>query len=114
MQQPPPTPAFDYETERRRAAVARDFTTPAIITLVLYLVLWLPGLIANIVYLLQARDTERLTGRKPDGAGCLLALAIVFIGMPILACGGIFVLFLVDGALSAGTSAGIDAAGVVC
>ena len=75
---------MDYETERRRAAIARSYTTPAIITLVLYFIFWLPGAIANLVYLSQARNDRRLTGHQADGHGCLVALAIVFVALPIV------------------------------
>lgn len=75
---------FDYETERRRAAAVRDYTTPAIITLVLYFVMWLPGLIANIIYFMQASEDEKLTGHPPQGKGCLLALLIVWVAGPFL------------------------------
>lgn len=99
-----PYPPFDYETERRRAAAARDYTTPAVLTLVLYFVMWLPGLIANIIYYLQATEDERLTGHPPQGKGCLVALLVFWVGVPligtIMAC-GLFVLF---GSLSVATS----------
>ncbi len=71
------------EAERQRAAVGRSYTTPAIITLVLYFVLWLPGFIANIVYLVDAQKTEQLIGRAPEGKGCLTAMLIVFILVPL-------------------------------
>jgi hypothetical protein len=50
--QPPYLPSYKPEHDyARQAAATRSYTTPAVITLVLYFVLWLPGLIANIVYL---------------------------------------------------------------
>jgi hypothetical protein len=52
---------------------------------VLYFVLWLPGLIANIVYGLNARRDERLIGRAPDGKGCLVAMLWVFVVLPVVA-----------------------------
>jgi hypothetical protein len=62
----------------------KSFTTPAVITMVLYIVLWLPGLIANILYLNEAKGVQRRTGREPEGMGCLWALLIVFTILPIL------------------------------
>jgi len=45
---------------------------------VLYCVLWVPGLIANIVFLREANAVQRETGVAPAGRGCLIAqLAIV-------------------------------------
>ena len=78
------------EIERQRAAAGRSYTTPAIITLVLYCVLWLPGLIANIVYWLEARKTEQLIGRAPEGKGCLTAMLVVSVAL-------VFLLILVGG-----------------
>ncbi len=62
--------------------VQKSFTTPAVITLVLYVVLWLPGLIANIVYWLEAKRVEEETGRAPDGKGCLVAMLWVLSIVP--------------------------------
>jgi hypothetical protein len=76
--------ATDYDTFRRISAEQKSFTTPAIITLVLYFVLWLPGLIANIVYLNEANNVQRLSGRAPEGKGCLIAMLIVFVGLPVV------------------------------
>lgn len=70
-------PHVDIDYERQRAAATRDYTTPAVITLILYFVCWLPGVIANVIYYLQARQDEALVGREPQGKGCLLALLIV-------------------------------------
>jgi hypothetical protein len=79
-----PYEPFDDETERRRMAATRDYTTPAILTLVLYFVMWLPGLIANIIYFMQASEDEKLAGHPPRGKGCLLALLIVWVAGPLL------------------------------
>ena len=79
-----PNPMYEIDRMRRFAAEQRSFTTHAVITLVLYCVLWIPGLIANIVYLQEARKIERITGRSPEGMGCLWALLIV-VCLPLLA-----------------------------
>jgi hypothetical protein len=67
---------IDIDYERQRAAATRDYTTPAVITLILYFVCWLPGIIANVIYYLQAQKDEAMTGRSPQGKGCLLALLL--------------------------------------
>jgi hypothetical protein len=85
------------ETERQRAALGRSYTTSAIITLVLYFVCWLPGLIANLVYWNEAKKTEQLIGRAPEGKGCLTTMLVVFIVVPV----ALFFLFLVTGGLVA-------------
>jgi hypothetical protein len=81
---PPATPATDYDALRRISAEQKSFTTPAIITLVLYIVLWVPGLIANIVYLNEASNIQRISGRAPEGKGCLIAMLVVFVGLPVI------------------------------
>lgn len=43
----------------------------------LYFVLYIPGLIANIVWWSQANNTKNITGRSPQGMGCLTAMLIV-------------------------------------
>jgi hypothetical protein len=50
----------------------KSFTTPAIITLVLYFVFWIPGLIANVVYYNEANSIQKRTGREPEGKGVSL------------------------------------------
>ncbi|MBA2286503.1 MAG: hypothetical protein H0W02_13570 [Ktedonobacteraceae bacterium] len=84
--QPPPWPGYPpmVEAERWRGAITRSYTTPAILTLVLYCVMWLPGVIANIVYLQSAKRTQYITGYAPEGKGCLTAMMIVFVYIPLL------------------------------
>lgn len=94
-----------YEEDRRRAAAMRGDVTPAIWTLVLYIVLWVPGLVANIVYLQPASRDQRLTGQAPEGKSCLTALLVVFIIIPlVLAC------MLVAGAGLAGLGSSLGSA----
>jgi hypothetical protein len=98
FQQAPYTSPFDLA---RQSAAMRSYVTPAVITLVLYCVLWIPGLIANIVYLSAANEDRRTSGLEPQGRGCLIALLGVFIGLPLLACVG----FVGIGALGVGLGA---------
>jgi len=70
-----------FEQWQIQGEFAKSYTTPAILTLVLYIFLWIPGLIANIVYLIEANKTKRITGRTPDGYGCLLAM-LCFVALP--------------------------------
>lgn len=81
QQSPPPqNQPLDY---MRQAAALRSYTTPAMITLALYFLFWIPGVIANIVYLVAANDDRRKSGLDPQGRGCLLMLGIVFILLPV-------------------------------
>ena len=75
---------LSLEAGQRLAAAGRSYVTPAVTTLILYLFLWLPGFIANLVYLNQAhRDAGRI-GRAPDGRGYLVALLVVMGLVPLV------------------------------
>ena len=65
------------DVERWRAAATRSYVTPAIITLVLYFCCYLPGLVANLAYLVAALDTRQQVRRAPEGLGCLVALLLI-------------------------------------
>jgi hypothetical protein len=64
-------PQYSYEDHRKMALATKSFTGAAVITLVLYFLLWIPGLIANILFYKEAREVKRVTGRAPAGMGCL-------------------------------------------
>jgi hypothetical protein len=83
---------------RLMSAYNRSFTNAAILTLVLYFVLWIPGLIANVVYLLESMKVQRITGESPEGQGCLVAMLAFLGGGFLLGCG--FWFFVVVGAAS--------------
>lgn len=76
-------PPYSYEEYQRIAMAGRSFTGPAVLTLVLYFVLWIPGLVANIVFLHEATQIEHITGYSPPGKGCLIAL-LVFAVVPLI------------------------------
>lgn len=99
-----PTPQHHYQPQPspvyvQHIAPAKSFTTPAVITMILYLVLWLPGLIANLVYLNEANAARQQSGVEPEGRGCLLALIVVFGLLPLLLIGGGFGLVFLLAAL---------------
>jgi len=80
----------NHRDRYRAAREERSFITPAILTLVLYFVLWLPGLVANLVYLQAANRDEALLGHEPEGLtflnvllafGLILGLAIVIVAI---------------------------------
>ncbi len=66
--------ANPYQQWQVQAQFTKSYTTPAVITLVLYIFMWIPGLIANVIYLIEANKTKQITGTTPDGYGCLVAL----------------------------------------
>jgi TRAP-type mannitol/chloroaromatic compound transport system permease small subunit len=62
---------------------AKSYTMKAVVTLLLYFLLFIPGFIANIVFLGEANKTKKIIGRNPEGHGCLLTMfiiATVFVG----------------------------------
>jgi hypothetical protein len=67
-------PQYSYEDHRKMAMASKSFTGAAVLTLVLYFILWIPGLIANILFYREAREVKRVTGRAPAGMGCLSAM----------------------------------------
>lgn len=70
----------------------KSYVGPALITWLLYYVgFWLVGLVINIVYLSEAARYTRETRRPASGVGCLWALLIFHLVMPIV---GIIVLLV--------------------
>ncbi|MGE0636584.1 MAG: hypothetical protein AB7G44_11085 [Bacteroidia bacterium] len=65
-------------TELEKAiAKLQNFIGAAVLTFFLYLIFYIPGLIINILYLLEAKRIEKIAGQKPAGYGCLIALLIL-------------------------------------
>src|SRR5947209_5700104 len=75
QQQPPQM--NPYQQWEIQGQFTKSYTTPAIISLMLYFFFWIPGFIANVVYLLEANKTKKITGRTPEGYGCLVALLCI-------------------------------------
>jgi hypothetical protein len=72
-------PQYEYVLVKQQ-----DYTTMAVITLVLYWVGYLPGLLVNIWLWYQANQEEKATGIAPAGKGCLSSLLAVFAILPFL------------------------------
>ena len=85
------------ELDRITLAEQRRFYKPALITAALYLALWAPGLVANIRFLQEARETERTIGYMPKGAGCLWSLIIFCVALPALLICMLLALFVAGG-----------------
>lgn len=73
------------------AAQMKDFTSSAILTFFLYLLLFVPGLIFNIMYLREAERIRKLAGRAPTGMGCLQILFVVNLSILMI----VFIVFCV-------------------
>jgi hypothetical protein len=69
---------------------SKDFLPSAIITLVAYMVIWFVGLGFNIYYLRETKKLEEATGREQPNKGCLQALMWVYVYLPLIAVGFIF------------------------
>lgn len=51
-----------------------SFTGKAVATLIIYCFLWLPGLIANVVFYREAKEASRRYGQTVPGSGCLVSM----------------------------------------
>jgi Zn-finger in Ran binding protein and others len=74
-----------------------DFTAKAVITAVLYAVLWLPGVIANTLWWLEAKKVKERIGSSPSGYGCLLWMFILFVGLPLALLAVLLLVLLLAG-----------------
>lgn len=83
-------------TPESLVARSKSYTSAAVIVLVLYCLLWLPGLIANVMYLNDAKRTEALAGHELPGVGALHLERTVFATIPIILVliGGVFFLII--------------------
>ena len=88
--QPPPQVIYverqgTTQETLRAIAAAKSYYGEAILTLLLYwLLLWIGGVIANIIFLNSASNTQKITGVAPEGKGCLTALLWVHVILPIV------------------------------
>jgi hypothetical protein len=72
----------------------KSYVSSAVITFVTYWFLWLPGLIFNIMYLQDARKSERIAGQSLPGTGCLWILLIINVLAVLLFCSLVTVSYL--------------------
>jgi len=61
----------------RAIARQKNYVGAAVLTFLLYLVFFLPGLLANLLYLSAARKAAKAAGRAPTGIGCLWIMLIL-------------------------------------
>jgi hypothetical protein len=70
----------------------KSFTGKAFLTLLMYYIgFWLVGFIMNIIFLSEAKRTQAITQMSPPGKGCLVALLVFHLIVPLL------ILFLIFG-----------------
>ncbi len=61
----------------------KSYVGPAIIVFVLYLVGYIPGLVANVLYYNEAKKNEELVGEKLYGSNILRSFLYVFFWIPV-------------------------------
>jgi hypothetical protein len=67
----------------RFAAQTRSFMPQAILTFILYWIVWVPGFIANLSSNGEAKAAERTAGNTLPGVGCLQVQFMLFGVLPI-------------------------------
>lgn len=85
-------PAFPAVANRAVGIPPRSFTNSAVIVLVLYFILWLPGFIANLLYLREARQAENAADQNLPGTGCLTWMFYLFGLLPLVVGIGLILL----------------------
>ena len=72
-----------YEIERLLAR-QKSYTYACVVTMLLYCFLWVPGLIANFLFLKEAERMEVLAGEPLPGAGWLRFMWMVAVALALL------------------------------
>jgi hypothetical protein len=92
-----PIPATTSSGQQRQREMAQmmSFTTKAIVVLILYFVLFVPGVIANIVWHNEAKRMEKIAGQPLPGTGCLLWMRRLAYLSFVLAILGVFLFIAV-------------------
>jgi hypothetical protein len=70
----PASAPLTFTEQQVALARSKSYTGHAVICLVLGCVLWLPGLIATIVFRNEAKRNEQIAGQSLPGVGCLTAM----------------------------------------
>jgi hypothetical protein len=86
-----PTRAKNDFAYKQELVAQRDFLLPAVVTLLGYFFLPFAGIILNLFFLYEANKLFKTTGIRQTNVGCLQALIVVFIGLPVCACGALLV-----------------------
>jgi hypothetical protein len=73
-----PAAGWQFATDAVKAVVGKNYTFHAVVALVAYTFMWIPGLMLNVVFLNQANKDQNDAGKAPEGKGCLLWLLWVF------------------------------------
>jgi hypothetical protein len=92
----PPKRNTTTDAQVTTAAVvqSKSYTSSAVVVLILYFVFWVPGVIANAMFLHDAKRAEKDLGSKLPGVGMLKVLQVLFLVIPIvlaIIAGGLFI-----------------------
>ena len=81
-------PTGTYTEDEIRAARGKSYTAHAVAALVLGIFLWIPGLIATVLFRNEAKRTEKIAGQSLPGVGCLSTMFGMYmfglIGVPLI------------------------------
>lgn len=75
---------------------AKSFVTASVLTFVLYCLGWLPGLVANYLYLESAKKYKNETCITPEGYGTLKLMSIFFGWIPMFLWGVALVVIIIS------------------
>ena len=79
-----PSPSATSAQIEQAPDCTKDFVGASVLTLLLYFLFWLPGVMTNVIYLRYANRIKASTGREPVGRGLLIVLLWLFgVGMPV-------------------------------
>ena len=87
----------NYAPSEFERAIARtkSYIGAAMAVFVLYSLFWLPGFVANIAFLSEARRMRLMAGQPISGVGCLWLTLLYGIFIPILAIIGAIIAYTV-------------------
>lgn len=92
------TASNDMATAMRlEIARSKSYVGSACLTLLFYWIFYPVGLVLNFVYLSDAGNNERVSGRSPSGKGCLLSLLWWCFILPVIFTVGLLILAAVYG-----------------
>ncbi len=86
----------DSDDIEKALARQKSYIGPAVITLILYWLFYVPGLIVNILYMKDAKRIARIAGQNPSGYGCLVVLFALGIVPFLISIFLIFTIFITE------------------
>jgi hypothetical protein len=75
--------ARSYPYPQYAAEQSKSYLNSAIMSFILYILFWPAGAVMNIIYLNQAKQTQSIIGREPEGKAYLSAMMVGCFWFPI-------------------------------